>query len=96
MRLRREMVQYLAQAITRDLLEKKCLESLEGREKLEERLREVITEELRVEDRLNEQVKELLRAHSGEFARGDRGDADYYKMFALVKRKLAQERGLIL
>jgi len=93
MRLRREMVQYLAQAIARDLLEKKCLESLEGREKLEERLREVITEELQVEDRLNEQVKELLRAHSGEFARGD---ADYYKMFALVKRKLAQERGIIL
>ncbi len=52
-----------------------------------------MTEELQVEDRLNEQVKELLRAHSGEFARGD---ADYYKMFALVKRKLAQERGLIL
>lgn len=93
MRLRREMVQYLAQAITRDLFEKKCLESLEGREKVEERVREVITEELQVEDRLNEQVKELLRAHSGELARGE---ADYFKMFALVKRKLAQDRGIIL
>ena len=93
MRLRREMIQYLAQAIARDLLAKKYIEGAEGREKLEERIREVITEELQVEDRLNDQVKELLRAHSSEFARGE---ADYYKMFAMVKRKLAQDRGLIL
>ena len=66
---------------------------LGDREKVEELVREVITEDLQVEDRLNDEVKELLRAFSNEF---NKGEADYYKMFTMVKRKLAQERGLIL
>jgi uncharacterized protein len=93
MRLRREIIHYVAQAIARDLTEQEFVEVLEGREKLEEMIRTVITEELHVEDRLNDEVKELLRAYSSEFSKGE---ADYYKMFSMVKRKLAQERGLIL
>jgi uncharacterized protein len=93
MRLRREMIQYLAQAIVRDLKDKGFIQMLADREKVEELLREVITEDLQVEDRLNDEVKELLRAFSNEFTRGE---ADYHKMFTMVKRKLVQERGLIL
>jgi uncharacterized protein len=93
MRLRREIIHYIAQAIARDLTKEGYIEVLEGRDKLEELIRNVITEELHVEDRLNDEVKELLRAFSSEFSRGE---ADYHKMFSMVKRKLAQERGLIL
>jgi uncharacterized protein len=90
--LRREMIQYLAQAIARDLHEKGCIQVLGEREHVEALVREVITEDLQVEDRLNEEVKTLLRAFNNEFTRGE---ADYHKMFTMVKRKLAQERGLI-
>jgi len=38
-------------------------------------------------------VKELLRAHTTEI---ERGNIDYARMFTMVKRKLVQERGLIL
>lgn len=93
MRLRREIVHYLAHAIARDLTDKGFVEVLEGRETLEEQVRSVITEELLVEERLNDEIKELLRAFSSEFSKGE---ADYHKMFSMVKRKLAQERGLIL
>ena len=93
MRLRREMIQYLAQAIARDLSAKGCIHMLGDREQIEELIREVITDDLRVEDRLNDEVKELLRAFSNEFSKGE---ADYHKMFTMVKRKLVQERGLIL
>ncbi len=93
MRLRREIIHYLAQAIARDLTERGFVEVLEGQEKLEELIHGVITEEFHVEDRLNDEVKELLRAFSNEFSKGE---ADYHKMFSMVKRKLAQERGLIL
>jgi uncharacterized protein len=93
MRLRREMIQYLAQAIARDLNDKGCIHTLGDREKVEGLLREVITDDLLVEDRLNDEVKALLRAFSSEFTRGE---ADYHKMFTMVKRKLVQERGLIL
>jgi hypothetical protein len=93
MRLRREMIQYLAQAMTRDLIDKGFIQVLGERAKVEELLREAITEELQIEDRLNDEVKDLLRAFSNEFSRGE---ADYHKMFTMVKRKLVQERGLIL
>ncbi len=93
MRLRREMIQYLSQAMARDLIDKGFIQVLGERAKVEELLRETITEELQVEDRLNDEVKDLLRAFSNEFSRGE---ADYHKMFTMVKRKLAQERGHIL
>jgi uncharacterized protein len=93
MRLRREMIQYLAQAMARDLIDKGFIQSRGERTKVEELLREVIVEELQIEDRLNDEVKDLLRAFSNEFSRGE---ADYHKMFTMVKRKLVQERGLIL
>jgi hypothetical protein len=93
MRLRREMIQYLAQAMTRDLIDKGFIQVLGDRARVEELLREAITEELQIEDRLNDEVKDLLRAFSNEFSRGE---ADYHKMFTMVKRKLVQERGLIL
>jgi hypothetical protein len=93
MRLRREIIQYLVQAVARDLSDKGCVQILVDREKVEDLLREVITDDLQVEDRLNDEVKTLLRAFSDEF---NRGEADYHKMFTMVKRKLAQERGLIL
>ncbi len=93
MRVRREMIQYLAQAVVHDLSDKRCIQILAEREKVEELVREVITEDLQVEDRLNDEVKALLRAFSDEF---NRGQADYHKMFTMVKRRLVQERGLIL
>lgn len=93
MRLRREMIQHVAQAIVRDLSDTRCIQIIGSHTKVEELLREVITEDLQVEDRLNDEVKGLLRAFSAEFSKGE---ADYQKMFTMVKRKLVQERGLIL
>jgi len=93
MRLRREIIQYLAQAVARDLSDTGCIQISAVHEKVENLLREIITDDLQVEDRLNEEVKMLLRAFSNEF---NRGEADYHKMFTMVKRKLVQERGLIL
>ena len=93
MRLRRDIIHYLAQAVARDLSDKGCVQIRADREKVEALLREVITEDLQVEDRLNDEVKMLLQAFSNEF---NRGEADYHKMFTMVKRKLVQERGLIL
>jgi uncharacterized protein len=93
MRLRREMIQYLAKVIVRDLSDAGYIRVPAEREKVEDLVREVITEDLQVEDRLNDEVKALLRAFSNEFSRGE---ADYHKMFTMLKRRLVQERGLIL
>jgi hypothetical protein len=42
---------------------------------------------------LNEEVRDILEQHQEEI---NKGNIDYQKMFMMIKRKLAQERGLVL
>jgi hypothetical protein len=93
MRLRKKLIDYVAQTVTASLLDKELL-TLDGSEEtLTAEIRRLITEDLLVEDRLNEEVKNILRAHTSEI---DRGNIDYARMFAMVKKQLVKERGLIL
>jgi hypothetical protein len=93
MRLRRKMIDYIAKIIADNLLEEEFLGMEGSPEVLTAEIRRVIREDLQIEDRLNEEVKEILRAYTAEI---DRGNLDYSRMFAMVKRQLVKERGLIL
>ena len=93
MRLHRKMIDYVAKTITDQLLAKRLVTLATPADTLTAEVRRLITEDLLVEDRLNEEVKEILRAHTVAM---DRGNVDYARMFAMVKRQLAKERGLIL
>lgn len=53
----------------------------------------VIGDELAVEDRLDQEVRQLLKAHDAEF---ESGELDYGRMFQMVKRQIAKDRGLVL
>ena len=93
MRLRKKLIDHIAKTVTERLLDQELL-AVEGtRELVMGEVSRLITADLMVEDRLNEEVKELLRAHTAEI---ERGNIDYARMFTMVKRKLVQERGLIL
>jgi hypothetical protein len=93
MRLRKKMIDHIAKTVTDRLLEQELLTVSGAHETVMAEVARLITDDLLVEDRLNDEVKELLRAHSGEI---ERGNVDYARMFAMVKRKLVRERGLIL
>jgi hypothetical protein len=93
MRLRKKMIDYVTQTVADNLLEKELVTLDVSADTLMTEIRRLITEDLLVEDRLNEEVKEILRAHTDEI---DRGNIDYSRMFAMVKRQLVKERGLIL
>ena len=93
MRLRKKMIEYVAQTVTDNLLDKHLVASELPAEALMAEIRRLIAEDLAVEDRLNDEVKEILRAHTAAI---DRGNIDYARMFAMVKKQLAKERGLIL
>jgi uncharacterized protein len=93
MRLRKKMIEYVAQTVTTSLLDKELLHMDGSAETLAAEIRRLITEDLLIEDRLNEEVKEILRAHTSEI---DRGNIDYARLFAMVKKQLVKERGLIL
>lgn len=93
MRLKKEMIQYIAQVMGKKLIEREYV-SYEGNPRdLEALVINVITDDLQVEDRLNEEVRDILEQHQDEI---DKGNIDYHKMFTMIKRKLAQERGLVL
>ena len=53
----------------------------------------LIMEELVIEDRINDEVREILKKYTGEI---EKGRLDYRKMFDLTKKKIVQERGIIL
>ena len=93
MRLRKKMIDHVARTVTDRLLDQQLLTVDGARETVMAEVSRLITADLMVEDRLNEEVKDLLRAHTVEI---ERGNIDYARMFTMVKRKLVQERGLIL
>ena len=53
----------------------------------------LIMEELVIEDRINDEVREILKKYTGEI---EKGRLDYRKMFELTKKKIVQEKGVIL
>ena len=93
MRLNKERINHLASTVVKRLGEHKILEVTGSGESLVRTVETAITEELNAEDRLNAEVREMLKRFESEFAKGQ---ADYQKMFTMVKQKLVRERGIIL
>jgi hypothetical protein len=93
MRLRKKLIDHIAKTVADSLVEKDLLALDVALEIVTAEISRLITTDLAVEDHLNEEVKAILRAHTQEI---DRGNIDYARMFAMVKKQLVKERGLIL
>ncbi len=93
MRLRKEMIERIANKIVERLIRREMISEDSNEEVLRTRITHVIEADLMVEDRLNDEVKEILRDFEEEM---DRGNVDYSRMFTMVKTKLARERNLVL
>lgn len=93
MRLSREMVKYMAQGIVASLQAKELVKLLKPADAVVQKIEAVILEDAAAEDRLDAEVKKLLASHEAEIAKGG---MDYRKLFDMTKKKLAQERGIVL
>lgn len=93
MRIPKTWVPLLTRRIVESLLEKELIEPKLPKELLIEESEKLILEELMVEDRLNEEVREILKQFSVDI---EKGRLDYKRLFDLTKKKLVEERGLIL
>ncbi len=93
MRLPKEMIKHIADAIAANLEKKGLAEYEVPKGAIAEKIAEVITANMMDEDKLNKDVEKLLSAHEAEIARGQ---MDYRKLFELTKQKLAKERGIVL
>jgi len=93
MKLSPAQVEKLSQAVLDRLTKRSLLSSSAGGESILSRIKTIILNELQVEDRLDEEVRTILEAHRKEI---DEGRVDYNKMFQMIKKKLVQERNIIL
>lgn len=53
----------------------------------------LIVDELMAEDRVNDEVREILKKFTGEI---EKGRLDYRKVFELTKKKIIEERGIVI
>lgn len=93
MKVSRERIAHLAEALLQRLEAEGHVELAGGRAAAVGALAQAITHELMVEDRLNAEVRELMKAYEAEI---EKGRVDYQKMFTMIKSKLVKDRGLIL
>ena len=93
MRLPKEMVKHIADAIATNLKSKGLADYDASNDAVSAKIAETITADMIAEDKLNEEVKKLLAAHEAEISKGQ---MDYRKVFELTKQKLAKERGIVL
>ncbi|HYA31497.1 MAG TPA: DUF507 family protein [Thermodesulfovibrionales bacterium] len=93
MRIPRTWVPLIAKKIIDDLIAKELVVSKVPVEELVAGAEQLITEELMVEDKVNDEVREILKKHAGEI---EKGRLDYRKVFELTKKKIIEERGLVI
>jgi hypothetical protein len=93
MRIPKPWVSLIAKKIVGDLLARELIEPRVPLEELITDAEGLVLDELMVEDRVNEEAKDILKKYAYEI---EKGRLDYRKMFELTKKKIVQERGLIL
>ncbi|MFN3480246.1 MAG: DUF507 family protein [Thermodesulfovibrionales bacterium] len=93
MRIPKTWVPLLTRRIIDNLVEKDLVELKLSKDKLIEESEKIVLEELMIEDRLNEEVREILKKFSADI---EKGRLDYRKLFEMTKKKIVEERGLIL
>jgi hypothetical protein len=93
MRVPKTWVPLISKKIVDDLFAKDLIVSDLSATVLASEAEKVIMGELMVEDRLNDEVREILKKYSADI---EKGRLDYRKVFDLTKKKIVEERGLIL
>jgi uncharacterized protein len=93
MRLSKERIRHISESLVTRLQQEEQVAIVGDRKAFVERIDHAIVEELSIEDRLNTEVRQLLKAYEQDI---EQGHVDYQRMFTMVKKKLVQERGIIL
>ncbi len=93
MRLSKELIKHIADAIAANLEAKGLAEYEVSKDVIASLIADVIFANMQDEDKLSKDVEKLLAAHEAEIAREN---MDYRKVFELTKQKLSKDRGFVL
>ena len=93
MRLKKERITALAKTLIDQLTEQQAIRLVASKAETISSLEQIITEELMIEDRLDAEVRQILETNRAQI---EKGQVDERKMFLMIKKQLAKERGIIL
>lgn len=93
MRIPRTWVPLITKKIMDDLLAKGLISSRVQPAELIAEAEKLIMDELAAEDKVNDEVREILKKFTGEI---EKGRLDYRKVFELTKKKIIEERGVVI
>jgi len=93
MKLSKERVAHMAQSLAQRLMQEHLVQLTGSQKAFEDTLQHAITGELMVEEKLNAEVRILMQKYEAEI---EKGKVDYQKMFLMVKKQLAKDRGIVL
>lgn len=86
-------IQTFAKAIAVILLEEKEIELLKPQAEVEDQIASVLTNNMEEERDLNAACDKIMDQYAREV---ERGSVDPHKMFLMIKKKLAKEKGIVL
>jgi hypothetical protein len=92
MHFSKEYVGYLAQQITKKLIDGEFIETAEP-QLVRERVHAALIDELTLEDRINDEVRIILETYSEEMRQSG---ANYQEMFKKIKNELVRKYKAVL
>jgi hypothetical protein len=94
MKIKPELVDRLADQLWRAYRAKELIVLKADEAKIRAKISEIVTRNFQEEEAIEEEARRTLASHAAEVKQA--GEADPYKMFLLIKQKLAQKRGFVL
>lgn len=92
MRLNKQQIEHMSFTLVKRLIKENSI-IVENRDRVVEDFQNIIIKELEKEDMLDNKVKEILKEKLNEIRNSN---IDYYEMFTMVKKKLAEQENIIL
>lgn len=91
MKVRTEQIERLADRLVKSYQTKGLIVLKANEAKVRAKIKDVVARNFQEEEAIEEEARAMLASHAGQVK-----EMDHYKMFQLIKQKLAQKRGFIL
>ncbi len=93
MKLSKERIQTLSNEIAQGLAERGFISPSLPEAQVASKVADVLAEDQAAEARLDAQAREMMKTYETQIRQGE---ADFHRMFLLIKKKLAKDRGFVL
>ena len=94
MKIKPERIERLSDQLLKAYCSKELIVLKAQETQVRAKIKNTLTQNFLEEEAIEEEARKILTAHAGQVR--EAGEMDHYKMFLLIKQKLAQKRGFIL